>query len=59
MFDKLKLSAKQALRPRGAASIVGLALVVGVLAGLAASGLILLIDVVWEWVRDLTDSDFG
>ena len=59
MFDRLKLSAKHALRPRGAASIVGLALVVGVLAGLAASGLILSIDVVWEWVRDLTDSDFG
>ena len=55
MYDLIK----RALQPRGAASVVGLALVVGVLAGLAASVLILSIDVVWDWVREVTDSDLG
>ncbi|MDH3606826.1 MAG: chloride channel protein [Acidimicrobiia bacterium] len=59
MFERIKLTARQVLHPRGAASIVGLALIVGVLAGLAASALILSIDVVWEWVRELTESDLG
>ena len=59
MFDRFKLSVRHVLEPRGAASIVGLALIVGVLAGVAASALIVSIELVWDWVRDITDSDLG
>jgi CIC family chloride channel protein len=40
-------------------SIIGLALVVGILAGLGAALLIFMIDVLWEGVRERTASDAG